>query len=358
MATELTPNTSQEEIGDVQKYDFRTETEAVFKAQKGLSTEVVKQISDIKDEPDWMRKFRLRSLDIFHSKPMPDWGGEISLDFDDIYYYLKPTNKQGRTWDEVPEEIKDTFEKLGIPEAERKYLAGVKAQFESEVVYGSLKEELGDQGVIFTDTDAAIKEHPELVEEYFAKIIPPEDNKFAALNSAVWSGGSFIYVPPGVKIEYPLQAYFRINAENMGQFERTLIIVDEGAEVHYVEGCTAPMYSSESLHSAVVEIVCQKNSRCRYTTIQNWANNIYNLVTKRAMAYQDATMEWIDGNLGSKLTMKYPAVYLMEPGARGEILSIAFSGKGQHQDAGAKLVHAAPNTSGQIISKSISRDGG
>ncbi|MDE0736012.1 MAG: Fe-S cluster assembly protein SufB [Pirellulaceae bacterium] len=358
MATELTPNTSQEEIGDVQKYDFRTETEAVFKAQKGLSTEVVNQISDIKDEPDWMRKFRLRSLDIFYSKPMPDWGGEISLDFDDIDYYLKPTNKQGRTWDEVPEEIKDTFEKLGIPEAERKYLAGVKAQFESEVVYGSLKEELGDQGVIFTDTDTAIKEHPELVEEYFAKIIPPEDNKFAALNSAVWSGGSFIYVPPGVKIEYPLQAYFRINAENMGQFERTLIIVDEGAEVHYVEGCTAPMYSSESLHSAVVEIVCQKNSRCRYTTIQNWANNIYNLVTKRAMAYQDATMEWIDGNLGSKLTMKYPAVYMMEPGARGEILSIAFASQGQHQDAGAKLVHAAPNTTGQIISKSISRDGG
>ncbi len=358
MATELTPNTSQEEIGDVQKYDFRTESEAVFKAQKGLSTEVVNQISDIKDEPDWMRKFRLRSLDIFYSKPMPDWGGEINLDFDDIYYYLKPTNKQGRTWEEVPEEIKDTFEKLGIPEAERKYLAGVKAQFESEVVYGSLKEELGDQGVIFTDTDTAIKEHPELVEEYFAKIIPPEDNKFAALNSAVWSGGSFIYVPPGVKIEYPLQAYFRINAENMGQFERTLIIVDEGAEVHYVEGCTAPMYSSESLHSAVVEIVCQKNSRCRYTTIQNWANNIYNLVTKRAMAYQDATMEWIDGNLGSKLTMKYPAVYMMEPGARGEILSIAFASQGQHQDAGAKLVHAAPNTTGQIISKSISRDGG
>jgi len=358
MATELTPNTPQEEIGDVQKYDFRTESEAVFKAQKGLSTEVVKQISDIKEEPDWMRQFRLRSLEIFHSKPMPDWGGEISLDFDDIYYYLKPTNKQGRSWDDVPEEIKDTFEKLGIPEAERKYLAGVKAQFESEVVYGSLKEELGDQGVIFTDTDTAIKEHPELVEEYFAKIIPPEDNKFAALNSAVWSGGSFIYVPPGVKIEYPLQAYFRINAENMGQFERTLIIVDEGAEVHYVEGCTAPMYSSESLHSAVVEIVCQKNSRCRYTTIQNWANNIYNLVTKRAMAYQDATMEWIDGNLGSQLTMKYPAVYMMEPGARGEILSIAFASQGQHQDAGAKLVHAAPNTTGQIISKSISRDGG
>ena len=358
MATELSPDLPQEEIGDVQKYDFRTETEAVFKAQKGLSVEVVNQISDIKEEPDWMREFRLKSLDIFYSKPMPDWGGSISLDFDDIYYYLKPTNEQGRTWDDVPEEIKDTFEKLGIPEAERKYLAGVKAQFESEVIYGSLKEELGNQGVIFTDTDTAIKEHPELLREYFATIIPPEDNKFAALNSAVWSGGSFIYVPPGVKIEYPLQAYFRINAENMGQFERTLIIVDEGAEVHYVEGCTAPMYSSESLHSAVVEIVCKKNSRCRYTTIQNWANNIYNLVTKRALAYRDATMEWVDGNLGSKLTMKYPAVYMMEPGARGEILSIAFSSQGQHQDAGAKLVHAAPDTTGQIISKSISRDGG
>ncbi|MFP6671613.1 MAG: Fe-S cluster assembly protein SufB [Pirellulaceae bacterium] len=358
MATELRPDLPQEEIGDVQKYDFRTETEAVFKAQKGLSLEVVNQISDIKDEPDWMREFRHRSLDIFYSKPMPDWGGSISLDFDDIYYYLKPTNEQGRSWDDVPEEIKETFEKLGIPEAERKYLSGVKAQFESEVIYGSLKEELGNQGVIFTDTDTAIKEHPELLREYFATIIPPEDNKFAALNSAVWSGGSFIYVPPGVKIEYPLQAYFRINAENMGQFERTLIIVDEGAEVHYVEGCTAPMYSSESLHSAVVEIVCKKNSRCRYTTIQNWANNIYNLVTKRALAYRDATMEWVDGNLGSKLTMKYPSVYMMEPGARGEILSIAFSGQGQHQDAGAKLVHCAPNTSGQIISKSISRDGG
>jgi Fe-S cluster assembly protein SufB len=358
MATELRSDLPQEQIGDVQKYDFRTETEAVFKAQKGLSLEVVNQISDIKDEPDWMREFRHRSLDIFYSKPMPDWGGSISLDFDDIYYYLKPTNEQGRSWDDVPEEIKETFEKLGIPEAERKYLSGVKAQFESEVIYGSLKKELGDQGVIFTDTDTAIKEHPELLREYFATIIPPEDNKFAALNSAVWSGGSFIYVPPGVKIEYPLQAYFRINAENMGQFERTLIIVDEGAEVHYVEGCTAPMYSSESLHSAVVEIVCKKNSRCRYTTIQNWANNIYNLVTKRALAYRDATMEWVDGNLGSKLTMKYPSVYMMEPGARGEILSIAFSGQGQHQDAGAKLVHCAPNTSGQIISKSISRDGG
>jgi Fe-S cluster assembly protein SufB len=289
---------------------------------------------------------------------MPNWGGDIAIDFQNIYYYLKPTNEQGRSWDDVPEEIKETFEKLGIPQAEREYLSGVKAQFESEVIYGSLKEDLAKQGVLFTDTDTAIKEHPELIEQYFATIIPPDDNKFAALNSAVWSGGSFIYVPPGVKIEFPLQAYFRINTENMGQFERTLIIVDEGAEVHYVEGCTAPMYSSESLHSAVVEIVCKKGSRCRYTTIQNWANNIYNLVTKRAMAYQDATMEWIDGNLGSRLTMKYPAVYMMEPGARGEILSIAFSGKGQHQDAGAKLVHCAPHTTGQIISKSISKNGG
>ncbi|MEZ6150431.1 MAG: Fe-S cluster assembly protein SufB [Pirellulaceae bacterium] len=315
-------------------------------------------MSEIKEEPQWMLDFRLKSLEIFNSKPTPAWGGDISLDFQDIYYYLKPSDHQGRTWDDVPQEIKATFEKLGIPEAERKYLSGVKAQFESEVVYGSLKQDLSDQGVIFLDTDSAVREHPELVREYFGKIIPPTDNKFAALNSAVWSGGSFIYVPPGVKIEFPLQAYFRINAENMGQFERTLIIVDEGASVHYVEGCTAPMYTSESLHSAVVEVICKRGSRCRYTTIQNWANNIYNLVTKRAMAYRDATMEWVDGNLGSKLTMKYPAVYMMEPGARGEILSIAFSSKGQHQDAGAKLVHCAPNTTGQIISKSISKNGG
>jgi len=358
MATETNVPQSDESLGEINKYDFRTKTDAVFKAEKGLNADIVNQISSMKEEPQWMRDFRLRSLEIFESKPMPSWGGEIGLDFQDIYYYLKPTNEQGRSWDDVPEEIKETFEKLGIPQAEREYLSGVKAQFESEVIYGSLKEDLAKQGVLFTDTDTAIKEHPELIEEYFATIIPPEDNKFAALNSAVWSGGSFIYVPPGVKIEFPLQAYFRINAENMGQFERTLIIVDEGAEVHYVEGCTAPMYSSESLHSAVVEIVCKKGSRCRYTTIQNWANNIYNLVTKRAMAYRDATMEWVDGNLGSKLTMKYPAVYMMEPGARGEILSIAFSGKGQHQDAGAKLVHAAPHTTGQIISKSISKNGG
>ncbi|HTM52938.1 MAG TPA: Fe-S cluster assembly protein SufB, partial [Pirellulales bacterium] len=299
-----------------------------------------------------------KSLEIFNSKPMPRWGGNIGINFQDIYYYLKPADHQGKTWDDVPEEIKKTFDRLGIPEAEKKYLAGVKAQFESEVVYGSLQEDLGRQGVIFTDTDTAVREHPDLVREYFSTIIPPSDNKFAALNSAVWSGGSFIYVPKGVKIEFPLQAYFRINAENMGQFERTLIIVDEGAEVHYVEGCTAPMYSTESLHSAVVEIVVKKHARCRYTTIQNWANNIYNLVTKRALAYEGALMEWIDGNLGSRLTMKYPAVYMMEPGARGEILSIAFSSAGQHQDAGAKVVHCAPHTSSRIISKSISKNGG
>ncbi|HBE70617.1 MAG TPA: Fe-S cluster assembly protein SufB [Planctomycetaceae bacterium] len=357
MSTDLAAET-KEEIGEINKYDFRTESKAVFKARKGLDREIVGQISEMKGEPDWMRKFRLDALDIFNSKPMPKWGGGIDIDFQDIYYYLKPAEQQGKTWDDVPQEIKDTFDKLGIPEAEKKFLAGVKAQFESEVVYGSLKEDLAEQGVVFLDTDSAVRDYPDLVKEHFGKVIPSQDNKFAALNSAVWSGGSFIYVPPGVKIDFPLQAYFRINAENMGQFERTLIIVDEGAEVHYVEGCTAPMYSSESLHSAVVEVVCKKGSRCRYTTIQNWANNIYNLVTKRAVAYQDATMEWVDGNLGSKLTMKYPAVYMMEPGARGEILSIAFASAGQHQDAGAKLVHAAPNTTGQIISKSISKNGG
>ncbi len=357
MSTDVTTKPA-EHIGEINKYDFHTESKAIFKARKGLDAEIVHQISDMKDEPDWMREFRLRSLEIFESKPTPKWGGKIDLDFQDIYYYLKPTDHQGKTWDDVPDEIKETFDKLGIPEAEKKFLAGVKAQFESEVVYGSLKEELGDQGVIFTDTDTAVREHSDLLREYFGTIIPPEDNKFAALNSAVWSGGSFIYVPPGVSIEFPLQAYFRINAERMGQFERTLIIVDEGAQVHYVEGCTAPMYSSESLHSAVVEVVVKRGARCRYTTIQNWANNIYNLVTKRAVAYRDATMEWVDGNLGSRLTMKYPAVYMMEPGARGEILSIAFASAGQHQDAGAKLVHGAPNTTGQIISKSISKNGG
>jgi Fe-S cluster assembly protein SufB len=358
MATDLLTAAPHDEIGEINKYDFRTDSKPVFRARKGLSAEIVSQISEMKNEPAWMRDFRLNALKIFESKPMPKWGGNIGVDFQEIYYYLKPTDKQGHSWDDVPTEIKDTFEKLGIPEAERKFLAGVKAQFESEVVYGSLKGELADKGVIFTDTDSALREHPDLVKEYFATIIPPQDNKFAALNSAVWSGGSFIYIPKGVKIDFPLQAYFRINAENMGQFERTLIIVDEGAEVHYVEGCTAPMYTTESLHSAVVEIIVKRGARCRYTTIQNWANNIYNLVTKRAVAYRDATMEWIDGNLGSHLTMKYPAVYMMEPGARGEILSIAFASRGQHQDAGAKLVHCAPNTTGQIISKSISKNGG
>jgi Fe-S cluster assembly protein SufB len=359
MATDLTTNEAFDvSVGEINKYDFRNEENYVFKSRKGLDREIVAQISEMKGEPAWMRDYRLEAFEIFESKPMPKWGGAIDIDFQDIYYYIKPSDHQGHTWDDVPTEIKNTFDKLGIPEAEKKFLSGVKAQYESEVVYGSLREDLSSQGVIFTDTDSALRDHPELLKEYFGTIIPATDNKFAALNTAVWSGGSFIYVPKGVKIEFPLQAYFRINAQNMGQFERTLIIVDEGAQIHYVEGCTAPMYSTESLHSAVVEIMVKRNARCRYTTIQNWANNIYNLVTKRAMAYGDATMEWIDGNLGSRLTMKYPAVYMMEPGARGEILSIAFSSAGQHQDAGAKVVHCAPNTSSRIISKSISKNGG
>jgi Fe-S cluster assembly protein SufB len=356
MATDLMDNDVA--LGEINKYDFVTPTTGVFRAERGLNARIVEQISEMKQEPAWMRQFRLDSLKIFESKPALNWGGAINLDFQDIYYYLKPTTGQGKTWDDVPSEIKETFDKLGIPEAEKKFLAGVKAQFESEVVYGSLQEDLAKKGVLFTDTDTAVREYPDLVRQYFGTIIPPTDNKFAALNSAVWSGGSFIYVPKGVKIEFPLQAYFRINAERMGQFERTLIVVDEGAEVHYVEGCTAPMYSTESLHSAVVEIIVKKHGRCRYTTIQNWANNIYNLVTKRAVAYEGALMEWIDGNLGSQLTMKYPAVYMMEPGARGEILSIAFASKGQHQDAGAKVVHCAPHTKSRIISKSISKNGG
>lgn len=358
MATDIKTDQFDISTAEINKYDFRNEEKYVFKARKGLDAEIVHQISDMKGEPDWMRQFRLKSLEIFNSKPMPRWGGKLDLNFQDIYYYIKPSDRQGRSWDDVPDDIKRTFDRLGIPEAEKKFLAGVKAQYESEVVYGSLREELGNQGVIFTDTDTAIREYPDLVREYFATVIPPSDNKFAALNSAVWSGGSFIYVPKGVKVDFPLQAYFRINAESMGQFERTLIVVDEGAQIHYVEGCTAPMYTTESLHSAVVEIVVKKHARCRYTTIQNWANNIYNLVTKRAVAYENATMEWIDGNLGSRLTMKYPAVYMMEPGARGEILSIAFASAGQHQDAGAKVVHCAPHTSSQIVSKSISKGGG
>lgn len=356
MATDTTSRA--ESLGEINKYDFRNQERYVFKARKGLDARIVAEISEMKGEPAWMREFRLQALEIFLAKPLPTWGGKIDVDFQQIYYYIKPTERQGHSWDEVPEEIKTTFDRLGIPEAEKKYLAGVKAQYESEVVYGSLREELSRQGVIFTDMDSAVREYPDLVRQYFATIIPPTDNKFAALNSAVWSGGSFIYVPPGVRVEFPLQAYFRINAANMGQFERTLIIIDEGGYAHYVEGCTAPMYSTESLHSAVVEVVARRGARVRYTTIQNWANNIYNLVTKRAVAYQDALVEWVDGNLGSRLTMKYPAVYMLEPGARGEILSVAFASAGQHQDAGAKVVHCAPHTSSRIVSKSISKSGG
>jgi Fe-S cluster assembly protein SufB len=358
MATDILHPPSADPIGEINKYDFRNEERYVFKAKKGLTREVVVEISEMKSEPAWMRDYRLAAYDIFRSKPMPNWGGNISVNFDDIYYYLKPTDHSVGSWDEVPEEIKTTFDKLGIPEAEKKFLAGVKAQYESEVVYGSLREDLARQGVIFTDMDGALRDYPDLVRDYFGTIIPSADNKFAALNSAVWSGGSFVYVPPGVKIDFPLQAYFRINAANMGQFERTLIIVDEGAQCHYVEGCTAPMYSTESLHAAVVEVIAKRGARFRYTTIQNWSNNIYNLVTKRAKAYGDSLVEWVDGNLGSRLTMKYPAIYLMEPGARGEVLSVAFASHGQHQDTGAKMVHCAPHTSGRIVSKSISKNGG
>ncbi|MDW7982318.1 MAG: Fe-S cluster assembly protein SufB [Thermomicrobium sp.] len=342
-----------------EKYGFRDPEQYVFKARKGLDREVVEQISWIKNEPDWMREFRLRALEYFQRRPMPTWGADLSeLNFDEIVYYIKPTERQGSSWEELPEHIRRTFDRLGIPEAERKFLAGVGAQYESEVVYHSLREELKRLGVIFVDMDTAVREYPDLVKQYFGTIIPPNDNKFAALNSAVWSGGSFVYVPEGVRVEVPLQAYFRIDAENVGQFERTLIIVEPGAYVHYVEGCTAPIYSAASLHSAVVEIIVKEGARCRYTTIQNWSKNVYNLVTKRAAAYRDATMEWVDGNLGSKVTMKYPAVWLMEPGARGEVLSVAFAGDGQHQDAGGKMVHVAPYTSSQIISKSISKGTG
>ena len=342
---------------DYSKYDFKDSTELyVHLSKKGLSKETVISISKMKDEPQWMLDFRLRSYEIFMKKPMPTWGGDLSvIDFQNIYYYAKASDKVEKSWDDVPDNVKKTFDKLGIPEAEKKFLAGVGAQYESEVVYHSLREDLAKQGVLFLDTDAALKEYPEIFKKYFGKIIPPEDNKFAALNSAVWSGGSFIYIPPGVKVDMPLQAYFRINAENIGQFERTLIIADEGSEVHYIEGCTAPVYSSESLHSAVVELVAHKDAKLRYTTIQNWSSDVYNLVTKRAYAYEGATVEWIDGNIGSKLTMKYPGIYLMGERAYGETLSIAFAGKGQHQDTGAKMVHLAPNTTSKITSKSVSR---
>ena len=342
---------------DYSKYDFKNPTEMyVHLSKKGLSKEVVESISKMKNEPQWMTEFRLRSYDIFMKKPMPQWGGDLNqIDFQNIYYYAKASEKTEKSWDDVPADVKKTFDKLGIPEAEKKFLAGVGAQYESEVVYHNLREDLQKQGVIFLDTDTALKEKPEIFKKYFGKIIPPEDNKFAALNSAVWSGGSFIYIPPGVKVDMPLQAYFRINAENIGQFERTLIIADEGSEVHYIEGCTAPVYSSESLHSAVVELVAHKDAKLRYTTIQNWSNDVYNLVTKRAYAYEGAKVEWIDGNIGSKLTMKYPGIYLMGERAYGETLSIAFAGKNQHQDTGAKMVHLAPNTTSKITSKSVSR---
>ncbi len=345
--------------GYEQKYGFHDPDGFVFKARKGLNKEVVAEISAHKGEPKWMLDYRLKALEIFEKKPMPTWGGNVGeIKFDDIYYYVKPTSTESKSWDDVPADMKRTFDRLGIPEAEQKFLAGVGAQYDSEVVYHKIKEHLEAQGVIFLSADHGLRDHEALFKEHFGTVIPSSDNKFAALNSAVWSGGSFIYVPKGVKVDVPLQAYFRINTKDMGQFERTLIIVDEGAYVHYVEGCTAPTYSSDSLHSAVVEIVVKAGGRCRYTTIQNWSNNVYNLVTKRAMAYRDATMEWVDGNLGSKLTMKYPSVYMMEPGAHGEILSIAFAGKGQHQDAGGKVVHCAPDTSSKIVSKSISKDGG
>jgi len=329
-------------------------------ARRGLSEEVVTDISARKSEPDWMRALRLKALKMFGKKPMPTWGSDLTgIDFDNIKYFVKSTEKQATTWDELPEDIKATYDKLGIPEAEKQRLvAGVAAQYESEVVYHQIREDLEEQGVLFLDTDTALREHEDLFREYFASVIPAGDNKFAALNTAVWSGGSFIYVPPGVHVDIPLQAYFRINTENMGQFERTLIIADEGSSVHYVEGCTAPIYQSDSLHSAVVEIIVKKNARVRYTTIQNWSNNVYNLVTKRATCAEGATMEWIDGNIGSKVTMKYPAVFLLGEHSKGETLSVAFAGEGQHQDAGSKMVHAAPHTSSSILSKSVARGGG
>ena len=364
MATEAGDLKVQQENEEVRalkgayKYGWHDKTAYEEVPQKGLSHDVIDMMSDRKGEPDWMRKFRHKALDVFRRKPMPSWGADLTgINFEDIYYYIKPMN-QVKSWDDMPDDIKATWDKLGIPEAEKNYLGGVTAQYESEVVYHKTKEELERRGIIFCDMDTAVREHPDLVKQYFGTIIPPADNKFSALNSAVWSGGSFIYVPPNTEVEIPLQAYFRINQENMGQFERTLIIVDESSYVHYVEGCSAPIYSSDSLHSAVVEIVVKPHGRARYTTIQNWSNNVYNLVTKRAAAYDNAIMEWVDGNLGSKVTMKYPSIYLLGERARGEVLSIAYAGEGQHQDAGGKVVHAAPHTSSSITSKSISKDGG
>ena len=347
-----------EGIGEY-KFGFRDPDQLVFKSRKGLDMDVVKQISAMKGEPQWMLEFRLKALEHFIARPMPTWGGDISqLNLDEIYFYAKPTDKEGRSWDEVPDTIKDTFNRLGIPEAEQKFLSGVGAQYESEMVYHSIQEHLANQGMIFKSIENGLREHPGLFREYFGTVIPIEDNKFAALNSAVWSGGSFVYVPPGVKVDLPLQAYFRINTAELGQFERSLIIIDEGAQAHYVEGCTAPIYSTESFHSGVIEIVVKKGARMRYTTIQNWSTNMYNLVTQRALVHEGATMEWVDANLGSKLTMKYPSCYLIGERAHGEILSMAFATTGQHQDTGGKMLHFAPNTSSKITSKSISRGKG
>jgi len=358
MSSQTQETNQNVELGDYQ-FGFAYPDESVFKTAKGISPEVVNAISDHKGEPDWMRQFRLRSLEEFQKKSMPNWGADLSdLRFEDMVYYSTSSEATYKSWEDVPESIKETYERIGIPEAERKFLAGVGAQYDSEVVYHNLQQQLADKGVIFTDPETAVAEHPEIVKKYFGTIIPYSDNKFAALNSAFWSGGSFVYVPPGVEVDIPLQAYFRINSENFGQFERTLIIADEGSFVHYIEGCTAPIYTTDSLHSAVVEIIALPGSRVRYTTIQNWSSDVYNLVTKRAVAHERATVEWVDGNIGSKRTMKYPAVWLMGEGAHGEVLSIAFSGKSQEQDTGGKMVHAAPNTSSVITSKSISKDGG
>lgn len=352
-------NNSQNNLDFGYRYGFSMPQKYVFKAKKGIDAEVVKNISYMKQESLWMMEFRLKSYKIFAEKPLPKWGADLSkIDFADIYYYIRSTDKQVHSWNELPKEIKETYDKIGIPEAEKKFLAGVSAQYESEVVYESMNKELAKQGVLFCDMDTAVKKYPQIVQKYFGTIIPAHDNKFAALNSAVWSGGSFVYVPKGIHVNLPLQAYFRINAEQFGQFERTLIIAEEGSYVHYVEGCTAPVYSTNSLHAAVVEIIVKKNARVRYTTVQNWSKNVYNLVTKRTRVEADGVMEWVDCNIGSQVTMKYPSCYLMGEGARGEVLSIAYAAKDQHQDAGAKMLHFAPNTSSRIVSKSISRDGG
>jgi Fe-S cluster assembly protein SufB len=352
-------NQPQKQKDYMAKFGFNMPDRSVFKTQKGLSEQIISQISAAKNEPDWMLEFRLKAYRIFTTKPMPMWGADLSgINFDEIYYYLKPTQNESRSWADVPVEIKDTFERLGVPQAEREYLAGVKAQYDSEVAYSSLTEELEEQGVIFLSTDEALRRYPELFKQYFGTVVPVGDNKFAALNGAVWSGGSFVYIPKGVQVKRPLQAYFRINAKNMGQFERTLIIADEGSFANYVEGCTAPVYSAYSLHAAVVEVIVKPGARFRYTTIQNWSNDVYNLVTKRARVEKNGVMEWVDGNLGSKVTMKYPSCLLMGENAHGEVLSIASAGAGQHLDAGAKMFHLAPNTTSQIISKSVSSNGG